>query len=469
MSLNSVLGAILFAALAIRIAVALHLPSIEYPDEIFESLEPAHRLAFGYGVVTWEWIVGIRSWIFPGFLAGIMRATAWLGSGSRGYLAAVTVVLCLISLTSVWFGFAWCRKTSTEAAIIAAGACSIWMPLVYFAPRAFTEVVAGNLLLPGLYLGTCGKLESRRYLFFAGFFCGLAMSLRIQLAPAAAFAVLYFCRSDWRRKAPAVFAGFLLPILAFGLVDWFTWSYPFQTFIRNFWVNTIEGKSDSYGTFPWYWYARFLVEYLGPALPLSALGVRRGPLLAWVILIIVGSHSLVPHKEARFLYPVIPLAMTLAALGIVEIASLAGRYARIHLPSEAVVVFGLVLFAASSAFIARRFPRWSQASGGLIAMDQLSSDKSLCGVGLYNISWAYTGGYTHLHRHVPIILALNQTELEGESIGFNALITTKSAISSMRLKPEICWNKTCLYRRPGPCIASSKYNEVNKMLRSGYQ
>ena len=109
---------------------------MDHPDEIFQTQEPAHRLAYGYGVVAWEWRQGARSWVFPAFLAGVMRTTDWMGSGSQGYQWGMAIVLSLISLTTVWFGFAWAKRASgTEAAIIAAGACATWYELVYFAPK----------------------------------------------------------------------------------------------------------------------------------------------------------------------------------------------------------------------------------------------------------------------------------------------------------------------------------------------
>ncbi|MGB7267017.1 MAG: hypothetical protein WBC92_15990, partial [Terracidiphilus sp.] len=43
-------------ALGFRIAWAILRPNVLYPDEIFETLEPAHRLAFGYGILSWEWM-----------------------------------------------------------------------------------------------------------------------------------------------------------------------------------------------------------------------------------------------------------------------------------------------------------------------------------------------------------------------------------------------------------------------------
>lgn len=35
------------------------------PDEYWQSLEVAHNVAFGYGYLTWEWTLGIRSYIYP--------------------------------------------------------------------------------------------------------------------------------------------------------------------------------------------------------------------------------------------------------------------------------------------------------------------------------------------------------------------------------------------------------------------
>lgn len=34
-------------------------------DEFWQSLEPAHYMAFGYGELTWEWKFGLRSYAFP--------------------------------------------------------------------------------------------------------------------------------------------------------------------------------------------------------------------------------------------------------------------------------------------------------------------------------------------------------------------------------------------------------------------
>ena len=99
-------------------------------------------------------------------------------------------------------------------------------------------------------------------------------------------------------------------------------------------------------------------------------------------------------------------------------------------------------------------------------MDRLSQDSSVCVVGLYKFSWIYSGGYSHLHHNVLMVLILRDAELEDQAPSFNALVTDGTFTDQkMGFKSAGCWNGVCLYRRAGSCIVSSKYNEVNKVLR----
>src|SRR5882762_4658639 len=54
-------------ALVVRVSVALCTRTFFQPDEYFQSLEVAHRVVFGYGALTWEWLSPrpIRSILYP--------------------------------------------------------------------------------------------------------------------------------------------------------------------------------------------------------------------------------------------------------------------------------------------------------------------------------------------------------------------------------------------------------------------
>lgn len=460
---------LLTSALALRIGLAIASPNIFFPDEIFQTLEPAHRLAFGYGVISWEWRLGIRSWVFPGFLAAIMRSSAWLGAGSSGYLLATTIVLSLISLIAVWFGYAWAKRASgTPAAIVAAIACAFYFGLVYFAPKALTEVVAAHVMLPGLYLGIYGqKLGERKRLFLAGLLCGTAACLRIQLLPALAFALIYFCYPRWRQRIPATAAGAALPLLFFGAVDWVTWSYPWQSFLRNYSANLVSGPGKEFSlSQPWYWYLLVLIVLVGPAVLLLFHGARRSPFLATFCAIVIATHSLISHKEIRYIYPILAPAITLASMGIVDLlAEIKGGLRLLHNPKW-VVVIGVTSLLLSSALLAGLCADWYKTRWGNAAFDRLSQDPGLCGVGIYGVIWWESGGYTHLHRHVPIIPLASGTDLAKDAPLFNALIARHGArdIPSGFAETQ-CWSGTCLLQRPGTCSAPSPDQELNAFLR----
>src|SRR5579862_8021628 len=217
--------ACLIVGFMIREIVALYYPSLEWGDEIFNSLEPAHRLAYGYGIVVWEWREGVRSWVFPAFLAGVMRITDRLGLGSAGYLRSIATILSLLSLTTVWFAYAWAKRASgTTAAALAAATCALWYDLIYFAPKAFNEVIATTFLLPGLYLVVYPNNErQQRSLFMAGFLLGMAAAVRMELAPTVMFMAVYGCRRYWKTGAAVMLTGIAFPVLVFGAVDALTW------------------------------------------------------------------------------------------------------------------------------------------------------------------------------------------------------------------------------------------------------
>jgi phosphatidylinositol glycan class B len=75
------LAAICALALVLRMAVAILFPGFEHPDEVFQMLEQAHRVAFGNGFIPWEFDEGVRSYFFVGILAAIFRGAERVAPG----------------------------------------------------------------------------------------------------------------------------------------------------------------------------------------------------------------------------------------------------------------------------------------------------------------------------------------------------------------------------------------------------
>ena len=82
-SASEALAGILGFALALRLFLLLTHTYIVHPDETFQYLEQAHRLAFGYGVSPGNITTAFAPWLFPGVLAGLMRLVAGFNSSPR--------------------------------------------------------------------------------------------------------------------------------------------------------------------------------------------------------------------------------------------------------------------------------------------------------------------------------------------------------------------------------------------------
>ncbi|MEM6733045.1 MAG: hypothetical protein AAF658_15920, partial [Myxococcota bacterium] len=82
-------------------------------------------------------------------------------------------------------------------------------------------------------------------------------------------------------------------------------------------------ESNRFGVGPWYsYFGMFLLLTLPPATFAVAAGMWRGEKGQWIVSIPFAVffvfHSAVPHKEERFLFPLIPLFFVLLAAGLVS-------------------------------------------------------------------------------------------------------------------------------------------------------
>src|SRR5207248_10320775 len=140
--LAALLGVVLLSV-GLRLIPVLFLPSLNWDDEIFQATEPAHRLVFGYGIVAWEFQLGMRSWILPGTIAGLMQLSRLIGDGPAYYLPLIATALALLASAPVLCCFLWARRWYGPVPALAGGIVVAVAPeLVYFGGRALTEVVA---------------------------------------------------------------------------------------------------------------------------------------------------------------------------------------------------------------------------------------------------------------------------------------------------------------------------------------
>lgn len=470
--------ATLVAALALHFYAILKFPNLAWADEIFQTIEQGHRWAFGYGVVPWEFRDGIRSWVLPGLLGLVMRATAWMGQGSAGYLMALRIFLAVCSLPPVAIAMAWARREKLPHVWLAGLATAGWFELVYFSGKALTEVFAGWCIPVALYFCMRAREdESKRALLWAGLAWGLTVGFRVHLAPAALAAMIFTCRLDVKKWIPML-AGSGAVIVAFGMLDWATWDYPFQSFYLNFYVNIVKQKAAWFGVSPWWEYLYSLaLVWKWAAIPLLVLAFGtfwRWPILPLTAGVIFVVHSAIGHKEYRFLVPFLVIVAMSAGIGL----------ARLLQTRRAAAVLLGAAFAFGSIDGAWRYdwndlaprvdkwqdtqPLWQFRSGSVMSYEALSTNKELCGLGAIGMGWGWTGGYSHLHQDVPLWDIRNDAEFAQTKRFMNVVVANGTNGPKIdNYERGACYGEDpqiCVYTRPGPCDPPGDYT-MNKWLQ----
>ena len=223
-------GAICALAFLIRIVFVRIQADILNPDEIFQTVEQAHRMVFGYGFIPWEFQYGVRSPILPFFLSVVMRIGQYL-LPAPGYIWATQVFLSLASIAVVFVACRWGVETGGLRGGTFAGlftACS--SDLIHMAGRALSEVFAANLLCVALLLVCTGKPRTFRRYFLVGILFGSCIVFRLQLAPAVGVVFLWTCRTQWHERwLPMTCGAAMAILLGSGAVDWFVYGSPFHS------------------------------------------------------------------------------------------------------------------------------------------------------------------------------------------------------------------------------------------------
>lgn len=317
------------AALALRLWAGIDRLDMIWPDEHFQTLEPAGWVIFGHGVMTWEWQMGYRSWVVPAFFMPVLWACKQLGvlggaaliQACRAWLGVLSCIL-FISLNQLMKRFGvrpWARW-------VALAACAFSSAMILWSVATLSDVL--GMLVLWLILPKYIELSERKRFgacLLAGMLAGILFPIRTQLilAGAGLFVASFLILRSWKLLA-ALCVGYFGAILLSGILDWATWGQPFQTLIQQErWA--LEAARMN-GVSPWYDYFPRIWENLGSgifialgmvlvlALILTAKRHERVrelfqpqdlyiylPMLTMFI-----GHSLIGHKETRFLLPIFP-------------------------------------------------------------------------------------------------------------------------------------------------------------------
>ncbi|KAJ2781118.1 glycosylphosphatidylinositol anchor biosynthesis [Coemansia javaensis] len=330
----------LACALALRLAGALLVHTYIHPDETWQSLEVAHRLAFGYGYATWEWRHGLRGFAHPMLFAAVYRAVRMLGLD--GTFLVVAAPYALAAAIAAAADYATLRLADRVAGrdvarwALACSAASMAMATGVTRPLANSAETAlaagafacwpwgrGGSLLAALVLAAlaCIVRPTSAALWLCAALALLASQPRARMAVRAARIV---------GTAACVGAAAVAAMLAIDRVGYGRWVLPPYNFYM---FNVHEGLATWFGETPalYHLYASVPILFTsmlpfvlhGIYLAFRTHAVTRAP--AVVALGAAVLFSLAGHSEYRFLYPLLPIGHLYAAVSINALAGPLGK------------------------------------------------------------------------------------------------------------------------------------------------
>jgi phosphatidylinositol glycan class B len=179
-------------------------------------------------------------------------------------------------------------------------------------------------------------------------------------------------------------------------------------------------------------------------------------------LVIIAVHSVIAHKEYRFIYPAVVLLAVDAGIGLAQLVSWAqqrlkrvGRWRAFAATASAGGIAGawcLLSFLAwtGPAMVALRY----RVHDYLEAASFVAHEPAGCGIGLYGLDgkdWVAYGGYSHFHQPVPIYSPKDGAELDATGGRFDILLYTTelhpAPVMPAGFTQETCFGEVCLASR----------------------
>jgi hypothetical protein len=373
----------LFAlGLSLRLVIAASRIDRVWPDEHYQTLEPAFHVLNGYGVLAWEWLEGHRSWSLPYLHVPILGLAKLLGLGSG--MAATVLARSVYAMADAWVWYRLVRWLIPSGGFQLL-ALSLVMLVPTYALWGVTTVQdhLAMLLFWGFYPTFHRWVVAGRHPFWAGL---ILFSIAIPkpqmglLCLGTAAGGLWISRGTPHAGLSRVLLGAVGALsagLLSGLLDWFTVGEFAGTLVRQ--VSRGEEISRFYGTSPTWDYLRRIPELVGVDGAVAMVGILAFAIAIrlWVrtptysrstensrtaeatqillpgVVLYFGVHSLIPHKETRFLLPLLPVFL----LGPVLLARLLLGQSRVpRLPKPGALLVVLTFATAASGFLALKRP-----------------------------------------------------------------------------------------------------------------
>lgn len=270
-----------------------------------------------------EYPMRIRPWLQPAIYYFISKPLHLMGLDNPFHMAwflrAFSSILGFLSIGSLYMIARNFVQKESSRIILIYSLFTLWF-LPFFHSRTTAENFGITFFLFGM-----GLIFNWKQFFLGGLLLALSFVFRFQMSVMIFFSVLWlplFGKQKWSvffKISLGIIVGWLLtiPIDYWGYGEWVLtpWHY--------FEINILKGLASSFGVDPWYTYISKGFSRGIPPVSLLYIGAfiycwvkHPKSWLTWTTLPFLVVHSMISHKELRFIFPMtlfIPLAFAYVA------------------------------------------------------------------------------------------------------------------------------------------------------------
>lgn len=306
--------------LAVRLFHLYIVRSWYVPDEYWQSLEISHYVTFGFGYRTWEWIVGIRSYLSISWIILVYKVLKFFSLDTVQLLIWTPRFLqTFLSVFSDYCFVCWIQKHSKCTNKFWPVICYISCPfLAYCSTRTLVNTLETNLTTIALYYYPWSlKNKDIKFLWIVALLCIMRSTAIIVWLPLIMFDFIAHKRYTVINLTRYIFIGSTILMFSIMLDSYFHGSFVVTQW--NFlYYNIFKNVNAHYSVEHIYWYfVSGLPSVLGPIYlifiyiliknihQLKRIDTDSKLIITvlWTLLVL----SMVAHKEQRFLLPLSPM------------------------------------------------------------------------------------------------------------------------------------------------------------------
>lgn len=318
--INSVENMVLFLALILYLTAAIYNSGYYHPDEHFQILEFAKwKLGQSSGTsMAWEHEAMIRPTLQPILAILIIRLCENLGLGNPFQQAMVirtlTALIMLCSLRLFYKNASQWVSPKHRIGFLAS------MLFFWVTPMISVRFSSETLCTACILLLLAKLFKKGKPSIFDAIWIGLLAALGFEFRYQAAFAyigILLWGLTQRKYQFKIWFSvalTFFCVVLLCSVLDCWFYGKPVFAPYNYYHINIVDHVAASFGESPWYTYVCWAIMLPSPAIGLPmVVSICAGTIknyknpIVWALWSFFFIHSIISHKEIRFLFPLIPL------------------------------------------------------------------------------------------------------------------------------------------------------------------